>query len=164
VFLLGPSHHHYTRGCLLSPHDSYATPLGPAPIDTGVYQELLATGQFEVMTPGVDEAEHSLELHLPYIVEVMKGRPFTLVPIMIGAVSGGSEARYGGLLAPYLDDPDNLFVVSSDFCHWGSRFSYTFYEKDAVRWWTCASTSFLKGHTLDALPTSTNLPDITIHM
>lgn len=25
-------------------------------------------------------------------------------------------------------DPANLFVISSDFCHWGSRFRYTYYR------------------------------------
>lgn len=25
------------------------------------------------------------------------------------------------ILAPYLEDEENLFVISSDFCHWGSR-------------------------------------------
>lgn len=33
------------------------------------------------------QAEHSLELHTPYIVRTMAGRPFTLVPIMVGALS-----------------------------------------------------------------------------
>ena len=44
----------------------------------------------------------------------------------------GSEARYGVLLAHYLDDPSNLFVVSSDFCHWGTRFNYTFFDETQV--------------------------------
>mmetsp|Transcript_31759 Transcript_31759/g.51249 ORF Transcript_31759/g.51249 Transcript_31759/m.51249 type:complete len:129 (+) Transcript_31759:684-1070(+) len=35
---------------------------------------------------------------------------------------------YGRLLAKYLDDPANFFIISSDFCHWGSRFSYTHYD------------------------------------
>ena len=43
-----------------------------------------------------------------------------------------SEARYGELLARYLDDPGNLFVISSDFCHWGSRFTYQFYDANQV--------------------------------
>lgn len=43
-----------------------------------------------------------------------------------------SEARYGGHLAPYLADSSNLFVVSSDFCHWGSRFQYTFFDEHQV--------------------------------
>jgi AmmeMemoRadiSam system protein B len=33
------------------------------------------------------QAEHSLELHTPYIVRVMSGRRFTLVPIMVGALT-----------------------------------------------------------------------------
>jgi hypothetical protein len=44
-----------------------------------------------------------------------------------------SEARYGALLSPYLSDPSNLFIISSDFCHWGSRFRYTFTNKEQVR-------------------------------
>ena len=67
-------------------------------------------------------------MHLPYIVHMMGGREVTLVPIVVGALSPASEARYGQLLAPYLADPSNLIVVSSDFCHWGDRFNFTFHE------------------------------------
>ncbi|KAL4441218.1 hypothetical protein ABPG77_011455 [Micractinium sp. CCAP 211/92] len=130
VFLLGPSHHFYSKHCLLSPAEEYATPLGSARIDAEVYAELRATGKFREMDAAADEAEHSLELHLPYIVHVMRGHPFSLVPIVVGAVSGEAEAAYGRLLAPYLADPSNLFVISSDFCHWGRRFGYTYYEPE----------------------------------
>lgn len=44
-----------------------------------------------------------------------------------------SEAKYGAILGPYLDDPANVFIVSSDFCHWGRRFSYTHYNEEQVR-------------------------------
>lgn len=130
VFLLGPSHHHYSKHCLLSPAEAYSTPLGDAELDQQVYSELQATGKFAAMERGVDETEHSMELHLPYIMHVMRGRRFTLVPIMVGALSAISEGAYGRLLARYLDDPANLFVISSDFCHWGSRFNYTLYEQE----------------------------------
>ncbi|KAL4452235.1 hypothetical protein ABPG75_007897 [Micractinium tetrahymenae] len=130
VFLLGPSHHFYSKHCLLSPAEEYATPLGSACIDAEVYAELRATGKFQEMDGPADEAEHSLELHLPYIVHVMRGHPFMLVPIVVGAVSGEAEAAYGRLLAPYLDDPTNLFVISSDFCHWGRRFGFTYHEPE----------------------------------
>jgi predicted class III extradiol MEMO1 family dioxygenase len=45
-----------------------------------------------------------------------------VVPILVGAVSADIEAMYGRLLAKYVDDPTNFFSVSSDFCHWGSRY------------------------------------------
>jgi AmmeMemoRadiSam system protein B len=51
-----------------------------------------------------------------------------LIPLMIGNTDASTESRYGTLLAPYLADPTNLFVISSDFCHWGSRFRYTYYQ------------------------------------
>lgn len=38
-----------------------------------VYQELKATGKFEEMDINVDEAEHSMEMHLPYIAKVFEG-------------------------------------------------------------------------------------------
>lgn len=50
-----------------------------------------------------------------------------LIPIMVGNTSAASEKAFGQLLAPYLQDPSNVFVVSSDFAHWGSRFRYTYY-------------------------------------
>ncbi len=129
MFLLGPSHHHFTRQCLLSPAISYNTPLGAAMIDQQIYAELLETGRFARMRADVDEAEHSLELHMPYLMHIMRGRSFTLVPIMVGALPFVTEAAYGQVLGPYLNDPANLFIISSDFCHWGSRFSYTFHQE-----------------------------------
>ena len=51
----------------------------------------------------------------------------SIVPILVGSISTAKERDYGRLLAPYLADPSTLFVISSDFCHWGSRFSYTYY-------------------------------------
>ncbi|KAF6252920.1 MEMO1 family [Scenedesmus sp. NREL 46B-D3] len=135
VFLLGPSHHLATRKCMLSSAQEYTTPLGALPIDQEVYAALKATGAFEQMGRDADEAEHSLELHTPYIAQVMRPRQFSLVPIMVGALTTEGEARYGALLSRYLSDPSNLFIISSDFCHWGSRFRYTFTNKDQGPIW-----------------------------
>lgn len=97
-----------------------------------VYEELKATGMFGTMTLSVDEAEHSIEMHLPYIAKVMDEfkESLRIVPILVGSLNRDEESLYGRILAPYLADPQNLFVVSSDFCHWGHRFGYTFYDKD----------------------------------
>lgn len=51
-----------------------------------------------------------------------------LVPIMIGNTSASVEKALGQVLAPYLADPSNAFVISSDFAHWGLRFRYTYYQ------------------------------------
>ncbi|KAL0291038.1 UNVERIFIED_CONTAM: protein MEMO1 [Sesamum angustifolium] len=114
----GPSHHYYTPKCALSKATVYKTPIGDLPIDQEVNEELKATGKFEFMDLHVDEAEHSMEMHLPYLVK----HPVKIVPILVGALSAENEAMYGRLLAKYVDDPTNFFSVSSDFCHWGSRY------------------------------------------
>lgn len=48
---------------------------------------------------------------------------------MVGTLTTEKECYYGQIFAQYLADPKNLFIISSDFCHWGERFHYMFYEK-----------------------------------
>ncbi|KAJ3022772.1 hypothetical protein HKX48_005248 [Thoreauomyces humboldtii] len=134
VFILGPSHHVYLDGCALSKCSVYATPLGNLNVDAKVNKELFASGLFTWMSQTTDEEEHSIEMHLPYIHKIMQSKTtaYTITPILVGALSSSSESTYGSLLAPYLHDPSTLFVVSSDFCHWGSRFSYTSLPTDGV--------------------------------
>ena len=68
-------------------------------------------------------------MHLPYVARVMQNnRDFTVIPILVGSLSPEKESKYGRIFAKYLSDPSNLFVVSSDFCHWGQRFRYTYYD------------------------------------
>jgi hypothetical protein len=55
------------------------------------------------------------------------------VPILVGSTAASVEKRYGKLLAPYLADPASIFIVSSDFCHWGTRFGYTYYLTSGPR-------------------------------
>lgn len=157
VFILGPSHHVRLRGCALTTADKYETPLYDLQIDAQINAELEKTGKFTRMDMNTDEDEHSIEMHLPYVAKVMREwvlepttdlclndllwiyrsmfsffsfrNQFTVIPILVGSISPDVEATYGELLAPYLADPQNLFVISSDFCHWGKRFSYTYYDE-----------------------------------
>ncbi|RXM35138.1 Protein MEMO1 [Acipenser ruthenus] len=130
VFILGPSHHVPLSRCALSPAEVYRTPLYDLRIDQKVYADLWKTGMFERMTLQTDEEEHSIEMQLPYIAKAMESHKddFAIVPILVGALSESKEQDYGKLLSKYLADPSNLFVISSDFCHWGQRFRYTYYD------------------------------------
>ncbi|XP_051173928.1 protein MEMO1 [Leptopilina boulardi] len=131
IFILGPSHHVKISGCGLSPASTYQTPLYDLRIDQNVYKELSETGHFEWVDINTDEDEHSIEMTLPYIAKVMENfkDSFTIIPILVGSLSPDKEAMYGKILAPYMVDPQNLFVISSDFCHWGQRFHYTYYDQ-----------------------------------
>ncbi|KAM7459529.1 hypothetical protein LguiA_036523 [Lonicera macranthoides] len=75
-----------------------------------VNEELKATGKFELMVQ-VDEAEHSMEMHLPYLARVFHGYSVKVVPILVGAVNAETEAIYGQQLSSYVDDPANFFCV-----------------------------------------------------
>ncbi|KAJ5748590.1 uncharacterized protein N7511_010286 [Penicillium nucicola] len=146
IFILGPSHHVSLSTLALPTLTSYRTPLSdePLPLDTELITQLFGTQairpngskvSFTTMTKSVDEDEHSIEMHLPYIHRLLQlqypGAPTSayppLVPIMVGNTSAATEQAFGNLLAPYLADPSNAFVISSDFCHWGLRFRYTYY-------------------------------------
>ena len=110
--------------------------MGNIRLDKETIAGLSQSGMFRSMSPITDEEEHSLELHLPFIhkrFEECFDSPSafpTLVPILVGSTNRESEKRFGELLAPYLLDSQNAFVVSSDFAHWGMRFSYTRYLQD----------------------------------
>ncbi|ORY34949.1 MEMO1 family [Naematelia encephala] len=132
VFLLGPSHHAYIPGIALSSFDSYGTPLGDIPLDLDVINKLRRTGLFLEMKPSVDEDEHSLEMHLPYIRQVFAGRDdLQLVPLLVGHVDSKSASKIHQVLAEFWADEETFFIVSTDFCHWGTRFSHTPYYPHA---------------------------------
>jgi len=139
VFILGPSHHKAIDGCDLSPCGVYDTPLGPLPLDIDTIREIDSEidraqlrkfkklGQTNYMKLSTDEAEHSIEMHLPYVRKVFEGMDIKIVPILVGSINKEKEVQYGGLLAPYLAREDTFCVVSNDFCHWGARFDYMHY-------------------------------------
>ncbi len=85
------------------------------------------------MSRKTDEMEHSGEMQYPFIAQIyteiksknehMNIPPIQILPIMIGATS--QSKYFGHLLAPILSRPDIFTVISTDFCHWGSRFGYS---------------------------------------
>ena len=97
----------------------------------------MKTGSFSLMNQHVDEAEHSGEMHYPFISKCFidarelsssSQKPLPLLqvlPIMVGAISTSQEVDFGKMLAPFLARSHIFTVISSDFCHWGKRFQYT---------------------------------------
>jgi AmmeMemoRadiSam system protein B len=101
-------------------------------LDHATLAELEATKAFDSLSAFHDEQEHSLEMHLPFIYKVLFDafgkREFPpLVPLLVGSTGVEAERKFGRILAPYLADEGTFFVISSDFCHWGTRFRYTYY-------------------------------------
>jgi len=144
VFILGPAHHVHLNRCDLSGCDYYATPLGKLRLDKEIIGDLKSTGEFGTMSIGTDRDEHSIEMHLPYVYQIFKDSDITVVPILVGSISHAQQKSYGSILAPYFADPENFFVISSDFCHWGKSYGYTFYYPEPLP--NDVPGVYLKGH------------------
>ncbi|CDJ63412.1 hypothetical protein, conserved [Eimeria necatrix] len=123
VFLLGPSHYKYFPGVAL-PADkcnSYLTPLGDLPLDSEAIQALRLTGAFAELSFSEDEEEHSIELMLPFLRHVFK-EDVKIVPMVVGDLRGRDDCqKFADLLLKYFLEERSLFIISSDFCHWGPR-------------------------------------------
>ncbi len=102
-----------------------------------VNKELYDTGKFELMSQKTDEDEHSIEMQLSFVAKVMEKKRgnFKVVPVMVGGISSEKEKMYGQLFAKYFLNKRTLFVISSDFCHWGNRFDYTYYDERQGEIW-----------------------------
>ena len=108
------------------------TPIGNLQVDTAIVAELINTGYFERSLLDVEESEHSIEMHLPFVVKAMSGNSeLRIVPIMVDALSTTQMNNVANELVKYLGAHGNIFIVSSDFCHWGRRFCYQpYYETE----------------------------------
>lgn len=120
VFVMGPSHFEYFRGVRTTSYSVYDTPMGPVDIDV----EITKRSGLKQLALGTDLEEHSIEMHLPILKAIAPQAK--IVPLVFGDVSQGDETLVLELLKQYFPDEKTAFVVSSDFCHWGRSFRYTY--------------------------------------
>lgn len=131
---MGPSHTYGLGGCAATTFEKYATPFGDLTIDQEAVHAIKQAANMDDMPTDNEIQEHSLEMHMPYLylrLQETFGSPDmfpTIVPMLIGSIYGDEEKVVGRALLPYLKDPDNAFIISSDFCHWGSGFRYMVYS------------------------------------
>ena len=111
VALLGPTHRVPVRGMALPQSDAFATPLGTIPLDQAACDELVALRSVEVLD-AAHLFEHSLEVHLPFLQEVLG--EFSIVPLLVGAVTAAEASEVIRLL---WGGPESLIVISSDLSH-----------------------------------------------
>jgi AmmeMemoRadiSam system protein B len=112
VVLLGPSHRIPFRGLGATSAAGFATPLGVVPVDRDGVEALLALPAVRIQD-GAHGPEHSLEVQLPFLQEVLT--EFSLVPVVVGEAGPGEveaalERLWGG--------PETAVVVSSDLSHY----------------------------------------------
>lgn len=112
VVLLGPSHRVPFHGLAAPASTAFLTPLGAVPVDREAVRRIAALPQVTVR----DDAhvtEHSLEVHLPFLQEVLE--EFTVVPLSVG---DATEEEVAEVLEELWGGPETLIVVSSDLSHY----------------------------------------------
>jgi len=111
VLLIGPSHRVGFSGLALSKAEQFATPLGNISIDTEAIKQL-SEYPFVNFLEQAHELEHSLEVQLPFLQQVLG--EFTLIPIVAGDASAENICQ---VIERFWDCQDTLIVISSDLSH-----------------------------------------------
>ncbi len=112
VILLGPCHRVAVRGLAASSADAFSTPLGNIPVDKGAQRQISDLDQVRV----VDEThaeEHSLEVHLPFLQEVLG--EFSVLPLVVGDATNDQVAE---VLDVLWGGDETIIVISSDLSHY----------------------------------------------
>lgn len=116
VILLGTTHRVPTDKIALDDHDFWQTPLGKAPINKDLINDL-ADQKTIVIDRDVHRDDHVLEVELPFLQVVLSD--FSLVPILIGQVEDADLLILAQKLTQILaNDPKTLLVISSDLSHY----------------------------------------------
>ncbi|EDO17385.1 hypothetical protein Kpol_1060p41 [Vanderwaltozyma polyspora DSM 70294] len=135
IFILGPSHNVYFRNQIfLSAFETLSTPLGDLNVDTAYCEMLINSNNslFAYMDMETDISEHSLEMQFPMLVKTIQWRKLSLdkikvIPMMVSHNTEDIDTKIAEFILKKFRDPKNLFIISSDFCHWGRRFRFTGY-------------------------------------
>lgn len=112
VVLLGPTHRVAVRGLAIPSTTGFLTPLGAIPVDRAAIADISGLPQV-VVSDLAHAQEHSLEVHLPFLQEVLGS--FTLVPLAVGHASPQAVAE---VLERLWGGPETLIVISSDLSHY----------------------------------------------
>jgi len=117
VVIIGPSHHATFRGASVYTKGSFRTPLGDIRINEKIASSLLDEKADVRFSPAVYEKEHSIEVQLPFLQEVLKD--FTIVPVLIGSPTRETfdhlTKKLVGILAY---DEHALIIASTDLSHY----------------------------------------------
>ncbi|HLO79188.1 MAG TPA: AmmeMemoRadiSam system protein B [Magnetospirillum sp.] len=112
VVLMGPSHRVAFRGIATSGADAWATPLGNVPIDRDTVERLKSLPMVGELDKA-HEAEHSLEVHVPFLQAVLGD--VQLVPLVAGEAPRDVVAA---VLGEAWGGPETLIVISTDLSHY----------------------------------------------
>jgi AmmeMemoRadiSam system protein B len=112
VVLIGPAHYVAFRGVSVPTAHSFATPIGPVPVDRDALAGISRL-PFICVNDAAHAPEHALEVELPFL-QVTLGS-FALVPLLVG---DARPQEVGQILGSLWGGQETLIVISSDLSHY----------------------------------------------
>lgn len=116
IFLIGSSHRTNFNGASVYNRGNYITPSGTVSVDLELANYLIGKYPEFMFYPEAHLKEHCLEVQLPFLQYHLK-TDFKIVPIIIATQSLATIREISKALKPFFN-PNNLFVISSDFSHY----------------------------------------------
>jgi len=117
VVLVGPSHFVAFSGISVPSSEYYRTPLGDVPVDTQFAAILRSNSRVFIDFPEAHRKEHALEVEIPFLQRLWPGRPFQILPFVIGFVRS-EEIMLMARTIFELIRQDSLVIISADFSHY----------------------------------------------
>lgn len=126
--VVAPSHRRAFRGGAVHPASGFATPLGTVEADRETAGRLAACPGV-ALDPRPFRGEHAVEIQLPFLRVVAPGLP--VVALLVGTTELAALVLVAAALRE-IDDGATLFLVSSDFTHYGAAFDYVPFPPDGA--------------------------------
>jgi AmmeMemoRadiSam system protein B len=119
VVLVGPAHRAFLPGVAVPSVAAFRTPLGDVAIDAAA-RERVADLDGVVVDDAPHVAEHSIEVHLPFLQRALED--ITIVPLVVGRAATTDVVR---VLDALWNGPGTALIVSSDLSHYEDHDSAT---------------------------------------
>ncbi len=143
IVLLAPNHRHPLAAVSSPIDDAYATPLGQVALDITGREFLQAEGGvFPVPVAHTDE--HAEEIQLPFL-QILWDDPPPVLPLLVPRLAVEQRRQLAEALGRW-SDGRTLFIVSTDFTHYGKDFGYLPFVDDIA-----TQLTRLDGGALDCL-------------
>lgn len=124
AIILGPSHYAAERRAAVSLAEAWRTPLGTVPVDTELAEDLIEATPLLEADEDSHRSEHSLEVQVPFLQFISRGRPPKICPICVrshpwGAVSELTEdaKAIGEAIAHAARSRRVVLIASTDLSH-----------------------------------------------
>jgi AmmeMemoRadiSam system protein B/AmmeMemoRadiSam system protein A len=128
--VLAPAHGGGFRGLGVGAFRAFRTPLGEVGVAAAICSDLCDSGAPVASRRAAFRGEHAVEVQLPFLQAVCPRAE--LVPLLCGDLRPQDTGMLAAELARRVPREGTLWLVSSDFTHYGEAFGYVPFTREAL--------------------------------